>query len=173
LTARWNEARTTILVDQGNGVTLCLTGGPEFEALRETALDYEAPADPGPDMPSLRAVARIQIVAMIEARQLQITGPVPSYERDSWGTKADRARAWLADTGQPVPAIIAGEAALNGQTALQVATRIKAKADAWEPIIAAHTALRQNAEAAIDAATTPAGITAAIDTLRAALTQPE
>lgn len=169
MTARWNATRTTIFVDQGDGTTLCLTGGPAFEALRETAADYVPPFEPAPDMPMLRAAAKAQVVALIDAKEMQITGPVPANERASWGSKADAARAWLADQAQPVPALVATEAALTGETDLQVATRIVARADAWEPVTAAHTAYRRASFAGIDAATAPAGIDAAIGNLRAAL----
>lgn len=170
MTARWNAARTTIFVDQGNGVTLCLTGGPEFEALRETALDYVPPVEMAPDMAALRVEARVRVVAMLTAAQAAITGQVPPAEMASWPSKAEAARGWLADTTKPVPMLIAGEASQRGRTALQVATRIAQKAAAWEAVIAAHTGLRGNAEDAIDAAATPAAITAALDALRAALT---
>lgn len=170
MTARWNATRTTIFVDRPDGTTLCLTSGPEFEALKSTAADYVPPVEPAPDMPAVRATAKVQVVALIDAREMQITGPVPANERASWGTKADAARAWLADQGQPVPALVATEAVLTGEAAQAVAARIVARADAWEPVTAAHTAYRRTAYAAIDAATDPAGITAAIDTLRAALT---
>jgi hypothetical protein len=172
LTARWNEARTTILVDQGNGVTLCLTGGPEFDALRETAADFVPPALPAPDLPALRAAARLQVVAAIEAREAHLTGAVPQNERASWSAKEAAARKWLADQLQLVPALIAAEAAVVGETPLLVAQRIVARADAWLPVTGAHTGHRRVAEAAIAAAETPAAITAALDALRAALTQP-
>jgi hypothetical protein len=122
------------------------------------------------DMPSLCAEARAQVVAMIEAREAQLTGGVPQNERASWSAKEAAARKWLADQAQPVPALIAAEAAVVGETALLVAQRIVARADAWLPITGAHTGYRRVAEAAIAAATTPDDITAALDALRTALT---
>jgi hypothetical protein len=172
MTHRWNEARTTILVDQGNGVTLCLTGGPEFDALRETALDYEPPVEPAPDMVSLRAAARAQVVAAIEAREAAMTDAVPINERASWSAKEAAARKWLADQAQPVPALIAHEASVTSETDLQVAQRIVTRADAWLPVTGAHTGHRRVAFDAIAAATTAEGVAAALGALRAALTQP-
>lgn len=127
------------------------------------------PADPVLDMPSLRAAARAHVVALIEAREAQLTGATPQNERASWSAKEAAARSWLADQMQPVPALIAVEAAVVGETALVVAQRIVDRADAWLPVTAAHTGRRRIAFAAIDAATTPEAISAALDALRAAL----
>jgi hypothetical protein len=172
VTARWNEARTTIFVDQGNGVTLCLTGGPELEVLRETALDYVPPDVPAPDMAAIRAAARTQAVALIDAREAAMTDAVPTNERASWSAKEAAARKWIADQAQPVPALLAYEASVTGETDLQVAQRIVARADAWLPVTGAHTGHRRVAFDAIAAATTPEGVAAALTALRAALTQP-
>lgn len=127
------------------------------------------PADPTPDMPALRAAARLQVVALIEAREAQLTGATPQNERASWSAKEAAARDWLADQDQPVPALIAAEAVVVGETALVVAQRIVDRADAWLPVTAAHTGRRRMAFAAIDVATTPEAITAALDALRVAL----
>lgn len=121
------------------------------------------------DLPALRVEAKAAAVATIEARQAQITDGVPKAEMASWSLKADRAAAWLADTSKPVPMVIAAEAQRNGKTPVQVATRIRDKAQAWEAVIGAHTAYRQNAFEAIEASSSGAEIGAALAALRAAL----
>ena len=48
----WNEARTGILVDRGNGVLSFLEGGPEFDALKGNAAHWhEAEASKRPEPP--------------------------------------------------------------------------------------------------------------------------
>lgn len=121
------------------------------------------------DLPALRVEAKAAAVAMIEARQAQITDDVPKAEMASWSMKADRATAWLADTTKPVPAVISAEALRNGKTPVQVATRIREKSMAWEVLIGLHTAFRQNAFEAIEAALSGAEIDAALAALRDAL----
>jgi hypothetical protein len=169
MTAMWNEARTGLLVPNGVGGLRFIEDGEEFDALSTTAADFTPPSDPAPDMESLRVNARAQVVTMIEAREAAMTGAVPQNERASWSAKEAAARKWLADQLQPVPALIAAEAAVVGEAALLVAQRIVARADAWLPVTGAHTGHRRVAEAAIAAAETPDDITAALDALRAAL----
>ena len=48
----WNQARTGILTDRGNGILAFLESGPEFEALKATAADWhEAEPSRPPDPP--------------------------------------------------------------------------------------------------------------------------
>lgn len=122
-----------------------------------------------PDMVALRAEAYTQVVAMIDARELQLTGHVPINERSSWSVKAAAARVWLADQTKPVPVLIAREAAAARETNLQVAQRIVAREDAWLPVTATHTGYRRVAFDSIAAARTPEAIRAAMDVLREAL----
>lgn len=122
-----------------------------------------------PDMVALRAEAYTQVVAMIEAREVQLTGEIPTNERSSWSMKAAAARAWLADQTQPVPVLIASEAAAALETNLQVAQRIVAREDAWLPVTGAHTGYRRVAFNAIAEAQSPAMISTALDSLREAL----
>jgi hypothetical protein len=170
------NAQGGIQADRQDGVSIYFApGGHEHEAALSgiwgPVAPYVAPEEPSAAevLAREKLAARAQVVAMIDAREMQITGPVPANERASWGTKADAARAWLANQTAPVPALIATEAALAGETALAVATRIVAKADAWEPVTAAHTARRRLAEAAIAAATDSAGVAAALTDLAAAI----
>ncbi len=133
-----------------------------------TALQFE-PTPAPPTLEQVQAIARLQVVALIDAKEALLTGGVPANERASWSAKEAAARSWLADQAQPVPVLIAAEAAVVGETALAVAQRIVARADAWLPVTGAHTGHRRVAEAAIAAAETPAAVQAALDALREAL----
>jgi hypothetical protein len=48
----WNQARTGILVDRGNGILAFLESGSEFDSLKATAPDWhEAPISQPPPIP--------------------------------------------------------------------------------------------------------------------------
>ena len=51
----WNEAKTGILVDRGNGALAFVESGPEFDALKGTAADWHEIPDPLPSIEAQRA----------------------------------------------------------------------------------------------------------------------
>jgi len=54
----WNQPRTGILIDRGNGVLAFVESGPEFEALKNTAADWndaEPSRPPEPPIEEQRA----------------------------------------------------------------------------------------------------------------------
>jgi hypothetical protein len=170
------NAEGGIQADRADGVTIYFApGGHEHEAALSgiwgPVAPYVAPEEPSAAelLAREKTAARVQVAAMIDAREAQLTGAVPQNERASWSAKEAAARNWLADQMQPVPALIASEAAVVSETALAVAQRIVARADAWLPVTGAHTGYRRVAEAAIAAATDAAGVQAALAALRAAL----
>ena len=124
---------------------------------------------PSPPLNAVKAQAVARVVAMIDAAAETIAGPVPQYERASWPTKADSARAYAGTPTASQAAIIDGEAEITGETGAQVAARIVANADAWIAAIAALTGRRRVAFAAITAAETPEQVDAALTALSAAI----
>lgn len=122
---------------------------------------------------SLRDTARAGLSAAIEEVTLAITGPVPLAEKLSWASKEEAARDVLAalETGiRTAPPIIAGEAAITGETVPDLARRILRNADAYRAAAAAMTGLRRKAERALDDAGTAAGIAAAMAEAKSGLT---
>ena len=108
-----------------------------------------------------RAVA--DLVSQIDGKAAQITGNVPEYERLSWPTKADAARAHVA--GSPTAdqtAMLQTEATLTGKTVDALAASIIAKADAYSGLISAMSAIRQTGADAIATATDGPGVDAAL-----------
>lgn len=100
--------------------------------------------------------ARAAMVSWIDGFMAQITGKVPDYERASWPTKADAARAFIDGSARPdQTALIAAEASTSNQTNADVANKIAARANAYQTIIGEATGLRITLEAALEAATDP------------------
>ncbi len=102
-------------------------------------------------------VARAAMVAWIDQLMTAITGPVPSYERASWPSKAEAARAYQAGTARPDQiAMIEGEAATSPRTPAEVAAVIVLRADQYEAIVSRSAGLRVSLDEALEAATDPA-----------------
>ena len=110
----------------------------------------------------VKARAKEQVITFADQVGTKLTAGYPKAEVQSWPAKAAEAKAWLADTTQPAPAIIDAEAQATGQTPQQVAQAVVAKAAFFEQVAGLIAGLRQKTEAAIDAATDAAAVEAAM-----------
>ncbi len=100
--------------------------------------------------------ARAAMVQWIDGIMTQIAGQVPEYERASWPTKAEAARAFVAGTARPDQiAMINAEATFSGRRDADLAAVIIARADAYELIVAQAAGLRVTLENALEAETDP------------------
>ncbi|MFC4215101.1 hypothetical protein ACFP4H_13985 [Pseudophaeobacter arcticus] len=106
----------------------------------------------------------------LAAAASEITGQVPQAERDSWATKALAARGYLADAASADQlAMLQAEAAITGEAVADLAAAIVAMAESYADIAAQLAGLRRKTRAAIEVATTPAQVQAALVALDAAL----
>lgn len=118
--------------------------------LIDLALIQTAEAKALARMEAARGAALADLTGWLAATTAAVTGPVPLAEQLSWLAKEAEARALLA--GGPEGGMIAGEAAVTGEPAADLAARIVARADAYRVLIAALTGLRRKMEGAIGAA---------------------
>ncbi|WP_170433002.1 hypothetical protein [Ruegeria arenilitoris] len=103
-----------------------------------------------------KAAARAAMAAWIDQLMAKITGQVPNYERASWPSKAEAARAFVAGTARSdQTAMIEAEAGTSNRTAEELANVIVARADAYEAVIAKAAGLRVKLDNAIEAETDP------------------
>ena len=131
----------------------------------ETAEDLAAAA-----LSNARAAASTQVLQLIEAAAQEITGPVPEAEKASWQTKAEAARALIANTATAAQAaMIEAEARVTGEDALSLAGTIVTKADAYATLAATLAGLRRQAMQAINNATDKSQVQAALAQLDTAL----
>jgi len=101
--------------------------------------------------------AKQAVKGWIEKLLNQITDRYPRQEIDSWATKNEAARAVMADNARPdQTALIQAEADALGETLLNQATLVIAKADQFSAIISLTSGIRQQVDASLDAASTPA-----------------
>lgn len=101
-------------------------------------------------------VARSAMVGWIDEFLSEITGKVPGYERASWPSKAEAARAYQAGTARPdQTAMLAGEASVSERAIDEVADVIVARADQYEAIISHAAGLRVKLDNQLEAATAP------------------
>lgn len=83
---------------------------------------------------------------------LSVTGRVLIDEKQAWPAKEDAARAYFAGTALNYQyVLLASEAELTGETVDDLAAKIIANADQYRALIAVVTAIRRNAEIAINA----------------------
>jgi hypothetical protein len=101
--------------------------------------------------------ARAAMIGFINALTAKITSQYPAAEVSAWPSKAEAARAVIADTARAdQTAMIQDEADLTGATLAEQAAAIVAKAEVFEAIVAKVSGLRQATDAALVAATTSA-----------------
>ena len=115
----------------------------------------KAQAQARPTYPTVED-ARDAMVAWIDGFLTQIAGVVPAFERASWPSKAEAARAVVAGSARPdQTAMIAAEAEVQGKTNADMAQKIIEKATAYEAVVARAAGLRVNLENALEAETDP------------------
>ncbi len=106
-----------------------------------------------------RATAMAQILEAIHGVTEAMTGPVPLAEKLSWSAKEAAARATMEGRATKAEAaMIEGEAAMTGESSVDLIGRILKNADAYRAAMAQLSGLRRAAEAAIDAAGDPATV---------------
>ncbi len=116
-------------------------------------VEYVKPARP---VYPNKATARAAMVAWIDQFMAKITGQVPSYERASWPSKAEAARAFVAGTARSdQTAMIEAEAGASTRTPEELANVIVARATSYETVIAKAAGLRVKLDTDIEAETDP------------------
>lgn len=117
-----------------------------------------------------KQTARQAMLAALSQVAEAITGPVPQVIRDSWPSKAAAARAHRDGTATADQVLmLEQESALTGETLDELAGKIIPNADVYEPVIGRMSGLHRTTAAAIEAATVPAEVTAALSVLQAEL----
>lgn len=120
----------------------------------------------GPKFPTAQA-AILAMVAWIEALHAKITGPVPKDVKLGWKAKADWARAWDASTNPDVPQMYVDEMAAAGTIKYPdtqtFVTRVIAKADVYEGVVADTEGLRGRVQDELEAESDPAQFEAILD----------
>jgi hypothetical protein len=126
-----------------------------------TVLDQRPlPPDVYPDVQSARAA----MLGFIERLTDQVTSQYPKAEVAAWPSKAEAARAVIADTARADQvALIQDEADIVGATLADQAAAIVVKAVVFEAIVAKVSGLRQSTDAALVLATTSAEREAVLD----------
>lgn len=84
----WNQEKTGILVDKGEGVMAFLERGPEFDALKESAEDWhdaEHSRAPGPTDEQLASQARDRRDALLAASDWTQVADAP-VNHAAWAT---------------------------------------------------------------------------------------
>tara|TARA_R110000851_G_scaffold32845_4_gene87840 strand:- start:2587 stop:3222 length:636 start_codon:yes stop_codon:yes gene_type:complete len=119
-----------------------------------------AVSDLYPDAQSARAA----MLGFIERLTDQVTSQYPKAEVAAWPSKAEAARAVIADTARADQvALIQDEADIAGATVADQVTAIVKKAVVFEAIVAKVSGLRQKTDKALVAATTSAEREAVLD----------
>jgi hypothetical protein len=117
-----------------------------------------------PDLYPNTQSARAAMLGFIERLTYQVTSQYPKAEVSAWPSKAEAARAVIADTARDDQvALIQDEADIVGATLADQAAAIVAKAVVFEAIVAKVSGLRQATDAALVAATTSAEREAVLD----------
>jgi hypothetical protein len=118
------------------------------------------PPEVYPDIQS----ARVAMLGFIERLTDQITNQYPKAEVSAWGSKAEAARAVIADTARADQvALIQDEADIVGTTLADQAEAVVTKAVVFEAIVAKVSGLRQATDTALVAATTSTEREAVLD----------
>lgn len=114
-------------------------------------------------MAAARDAAEVQVLAMIDAATLAITGPVPLAEKLSWDAKERAARAFVADAADAADlALLEGEASVTGEKVAVLAPKIIRNADAYRVAAARLAGLRRLTIGALREADTVEAVEAAI-----------
>ena len=115
---------------------------------------------PPPDIPALKAAALLEIDKQCQALYSQaIANPAI---KDEYNAAYQAATAWLLNQTGPVPVRVAALAAKFGVPNVMAATIVKTKTEEGNAKLDARGAARLNGKTAIEAATTPAAINAAL-----------
>ncbi|WP_037309092.1 hypothetical protein [Ruegeria halocynthiae] len=145
--------RLGVAAEFDNGTTT-IEGQVVTSDVAQARLETEL-AKPRPTYPDL-VTAKTAMVKWIDGFLSKITGPVPQYERESWPSKAEAARAVIAGTARvDQTALIAGEAGIQSKTEADIAQKIVAKASRFEAIISQTTGLRVMLEEDLEAEADP------------------
>jgi hypothetical protein len=121
-----------------------------------------------PDVYPNVETARAAMLGFINTLTSKITDQYPAAEVSAWPSKAEAARAVIADTARAdQTAMIQDEADLTGATLADQAAAIVAKAEVFEAIVAKVSGLRQATDAALVAATTSLEREAVLDAAQA------
>lgn len=97
-----------------------------------------------------RRGAEAQLLALIEAASVEVSGAVPLAEKLMWASKEEAARACLAqiaDAGQM--ALLAAEAEMTGEPVAALAARILDKAEAMQARVSRLVGIRRKAMVAL------------------------
>lgn len=116
--------------------------------------------NPPPDLPALKLVALAEIDKQLQALYNQSI--VNAAIKDEYNAAYQSATAWIANQIAPVPPRVAALAAKFGITHLQAAMVVKTKTEEGNAKLEQRGAARLTAKAAIEGATTPAAVTAAL-----------
>jgi hypothetical protein len=136
------------------------TGAKIGDAWDGQAFTSPAPPDLYPDTQSARAA----MLGFIERLTDQVTSQYPKAEVSAWPSKAEAARAVIADTARADQvALIQDEADIVRATLADQAAAIVLKAVIFEAIVAKVSGLRQATDTALVAATTSAEREAVLD----------
>ncbi len=106
--------------------------------------------------------AKVRFVKWANGVTLEITGPVPYAEEQSWISKESEARSFLAGVID-APHGLSLEAEIRGVTVDALAQRVVSKADAYRAVAAQLAGLRALFEQSIANATTAEEIDACFD----------
>jgi hypothetical protein len=138
-----------------DGATFTLIEG--WEAIKA---ERNIPPDVYPDTQSARAA----MLGFIERLTDQVTSQYPKAEVSAWPSKAEAARAVIAEAARADQvALIQDEADIVGATLADQAAAIVAKAVVFEAIVAKVSGLRQATDKALVLATTSAEREAVLD----------
>lgn len=114
----------------------------------------------------MRRTARAQVIAFADQMTERITGQYPAAEVASWPTQEAEARAIVAGADAAAAPLISALATAAKMPLKDYATGVLAKAEAYRQVVAAVKAIRDTTDAAIDAATTPEAVGAALEQAR-------
>ncbi|MCA0424974.1 MAG: hypothetical protein LCH61_16940 [Proteobacteria bacterium] len=128
---------------------------------------FVAPSPPPPPpLADIKARARVQVVAFADQITSRITGQYPAAEVASWPTQEAEARNIIDGADASAAPLISALAAGAKMAVADYANSVLAKATAYRQVVAAVKAIRDATDAAIDAATTPEAVGAALEQAR-------
>lgn len=150
---------------------LVVASAPSLDAAAATvALAPEDSAvHPDDALAEAKASARALVIEEADRYGERLTAGYPRHERESWPVKIMEARAIRAGANDPaLYPVIAAECRFTGRTTAETAATVLARATPFAFASGAISGIRQAATAAIDAASDPEGVRAALTAAREA-----
>lgn len=123
---------------------------------------------PPPPLDQVKSQARVKVIAFADQITARITGQYPAAEVASWPTQEAEARDIVAGADAAAAPLLSTMAAAAKTPLIDYANSVLVKATAYRQVVAAVKSIRDDTDVAINAATTPEAVGAALEQARQA-----